>query len=170
VGVHSAGDFAAGFTHPFLGLDHLLAMVAVGIWAVQLGGRYVLAVPLLFVTAVAAGAAVAVSGGTIPGVESGIALSVLALGLLVAFSMRAARYWAIPLVAAFALAHGYAHGAEMPAFALGWHFLAGVLAATATLHALGIGAGAALKERQPLVRVGGAAISVFGGCLLLFPA
>jgi urease accessory protein len=166
-GIHSSGGFAAGFTHPFMGLDHLLAMVAVGMWAVQLGGRYLLVVPAVFVASMAVGATLGTASVAVPQVEGVAALSVLVLGLLVALSTRAAWYWAIPLIAAFALFHGQMHGAEMPAFAARWQYFAGVLIATATLHALGVGSGAALKEHTGLLRIGGAAISLFGGWLLL---
>lgn len=166
-GIHSAGGLAAGFTHPFLGLDHLLAMVAVGIWAVQLGGRYLLGVPVLFVVFMAAGAVAGTIGAPMPYVESGDALSVLGLGLLVALAVRASWFWAIPLIAIFALFHGHAHGAEMPASVVEWQYFAGFLIATSLLLALGVGAGIALKNHGHILRIGGAVIGVLGAWLVL---
>jgi len=166
-GIHSGGDFAIGFTHPFIGLDHLLAMVAVGMWAVQLGGSHLLAIPAIFVSSMAVGASIGASGVPLPQVEAGVALSVLVLGMLVALSLRAAGYWAALLVAAFALFHGHAHGSEMPAFSEPWRYFTGFVIATASLHALGVTAGTVLKNRPAILRIGGAAIGLFGGWLLL---
>lgn len=167
VGIHSAGGLASGFTHPFLGLDHLLAMVAVGVWAVQLGGRSVLALPATFVSFMAVGAALGATGTPLPHVEGMVAFSVLALGCAVGLSAaRLGWYWAIPLVAAFALFHGHAHGAEMPGFAAPWQYFTGFAIATALLHASGVAAASSLKARPDLVRAGGAAIGL-AGCWLL---
>ena len=166
-GVHAGGGFLAGFTHPFIGLDHLLAMVAVGIWAVQLGGRCLPALPVAFVTFMAVGAAVGAAGMPLHQVEGVVAFSVLALGIVVGLSARLAWYWAIPLVATFALFHGHAHGAEMPEFAAPWLYFAGFLIATAVLHAGGVAAGISLKARSGILRLGGAVIGLFGGWLLL---
>jgi urease accessory protein len=166
-GVHAGGGFLAGFTHPFIGLDHLLAMVAVGLWAVQLGGRHLLVVPAAFVSAMAIGASVGAMGVALPQVESMVAVSVLALGALVALSTRAAGYWAVLMVAAFGLFHGHAHGTEMPAFAAPWQYFAGFTIATASLHAIGVTGGMALKNRTGILRAGGVAIGLAGGWLLL---
>jgi len=166
VGIHSAGSFSAGFTHPFIGLDHLLAMVAVGVWAVQLGGRRVLGLPATFVGFMAVGAALGAAEMPLPHVEGMVALSVLALGCVIGLSARLAWYWAIPLVAAFALFHGHAHGAEMPDFAAPWQYFIGFALATALLHGSGVAAASALKARPYLVRAGGAAIGL-AGCWLL---
>ena len=167
VGVHPDGGFATGFAHPFFGLDHLLAMVAVGVWAVQLGGRQLLMVPATFVLAMVAGALAGKYGIALPQVESMVALSVLALGVLVALAARAKWYWAVPVVAAFALFHGHAHGTEMPEFSAPWQYFAGFTLATAALHALGVGGGVALKTHPAILRAGGAAIGLVGGWLLL---
>jgi len=161
-GVHYGEGFAAGLAHPFLGLDHLLAMIAVGIWAVQLGGGRALAIPAAFITAMVAGAMLGAAGFAMPLGEAGIAVSVLTLGALVAFTPRAAWYWAVPLIGAFGLVHGHAHGAEMPAFAAPWQYFAGLVVATALLHAFGAGGGLLMRRRIPLLRAGGAAIGLAG--------
>lgn len=137
-----AVGFAHGFLHPLSGLDHVLAMVAVGIFAANLGGRALWAVPASFVALMAAGGALGMSGVEVPFVEIGIAASVIVLGSVVA--LRATNWplgAAMAMVGAFAIFHGYAHGAEMPANASGLNYAAGFLAATALLHAAGIGAG-----------------------------
>ncbi len=165
-GVHAEGGLATGLAHPFMGLDHLLAMVAVGIWAAQLGGRHLLILPATFVAAMAAGAAAGTYGIALPQVESMVALSVLVLGLLVAFAASTKWHWPVSLIALFALFHGHAHGAEMPDFSAPWLYFAGFLFATAVLHAIGVAAGAALKARPGILRAGGAAIGLAGSWLL----
>jgi urease accessory protein len=165
--VRADGGLASGFAHPFVGLDHLLAMVAVGVWAVQLGGRYRLLLPATFVAAMAAGAGAGLLGIPLPRVESLIALSVLVLGALVAASVRAGWQWPAALVALFALFHGHAHGAEMPVFSSPGLYFAGFLLATALLHAIGVVAATLLKERAAIVRFGGAAIGLAGSWLLV---
>ena len=99
IGAHPEGGLAAGLAHPFMGLDHLLAMVAVGAWAVQLGGRYLLILPATFIAAMTAGAAAGSLGITLPLVESLLALSVLALGMLVAFAAKTQWHWPVSLIA-----------------------------------------------------------------------
>jgi urease accessory protein len=167
VGVHANGGFSTGFVHPFFGLDHLLAMVAVGIWAVQIGGRSLLALPVTFVTSMAVGAALGAAGVPLVQVEGVVALSVLALGCAVGSSVRLAWYWAVPLVAAFALFHGHAHGAEMPDLSSPWQYFAGFAIATAALHALGVAAGVLLKSRPGILRAAGTAIGLAGGWLVI---
>jgi urease accessory protein len=166
-GVHADGGFTTGLAHPFLGLDHLLAMVAVGIWAAQLGGRSLLALPAAFVIFMAAGAALGAAGVPLPHVEGMVAVSVLALGCVVGLSARLAWQWAIPLVAGFALFHGHAHGAEMPGFATPSLYFIGFALATGLLHAIGVAGAAALKRHPAVVRAGGAAIAFAGALLLL---
>jgi len=162
-----APGLASGLAHPFMGLDHLLAMVAVGVLAVQLGGRLLWALPATFVAAMAAGALAGTYGIALPQVEGMIALSVLVLGLLVAIAAGARWQWPVTLVALFALFHGHAHGAEMPALGSPALYFAGFLAATAVLHAIGVGFGAALKTRPALLRTGGVAIGLAGSWLLV---
>lgn len=159
---------ASGFVHPFSGLDHLLAMIAVGLWAAQSGGRAVWLLPIAFPAAMALGAVAGVAGVALPAVEVGIALSVLALGALVAFAVRLPALGGAALVAVFAVLHGHAHGAEVPAAADTIAYGAGFILATALLHLIGIGLGLALKSPQAArgVRVGGAAIAAAGVALI----
>jgi urease accessory protein len=167
VGVHADGGFSTGLAHPFFGLDHLLAMVAVGIWAAQIEGRSLLALPAAFVTAMAVGAMLGAADVPLPQVEGMVALSVLALGCVVGLSARLALHWAVLLVAAFALFHGHAHGSEMPHFAAPWQYFIGFAVATALLHALGVAAASALRTHPALVRSGGAAIGLAGVWLVV---
>src|SRR5262245_30306264 len=167
VGVHADGGFASGFTHPFIGLDHLLAMVAVGLWAVQLGGRQLLIVPSAFVSVMAIGAALGAAGAVLHQVESMVAVSVLVLGAVVALSTQAAWCWAVLLVGFFGLFHGHAHGTEMPDFAAPWQYFIGFTLATAALHATGVMGGLALRKHAGIVRAGGAAIGLIGAWLVL---
>jgi len=134
-------DFNTGFAHPFSGWDHLLAMIAVGLWAAQLGGRARWLVPAAFVVALTVGAALGRAGVNFSGVEQGIAASVFVLGVLIATTARLPVAAGMALVGLFAIFHGLAHGAEMPATngALGYGF--GFIAATALLHAAGLALG-----------------------------
>jgi len=166
VGVHPDGGFATGIAHPFIGLDHLLAMVAVGMWAAQRGGRHLLLLPATFVATMAAGAVAGTYGLPLPQVEGMVALSVLVLGLLVALALNTRWVWPVSLVALFALFHGHAHGTEMPEFSAPWLYFAGFTIATAALHAIGVAAGVALKTRPGILRAGGAAIGLAGSWLL----
>lgn len=150
----------AGLAHPFLGIDHVLAMLAVGFWAAQTGGRALWAVPLTFMTALAAGAWLGVSGFPLPAVETGIAASVLALGLLVAFAIRLPLAAGMALTSVFALFHGHAHGTELPAMVAPLTYGAGFLLATATLHGSGLLAALALNERR--LRLAGACVALAG--------
>lgn len=162
---HSAG-LIAGLTHPFSGLDHLLAMVAVGLWAAQKGGRALWLLPVTFVSIMALGGLMAVGGVTLPGMETGIAMSVLALGLLIALQSRGSLQVAGATVGFFALFHGAAHGVEMPLAASPWGYGLGMIAATALLHGAGVLAG--MKLRQVVLRAAGALISI-AGLGMLFP-
>jgi urease accessory protein len=136
-GAHGAG-FAQGLAHPFTGLDHLLAMTAVGAWAAQQGGRAIWAVPASFVIAMMAGALAAVAGVQLPHVEAMVAASVLVLGLLVTFQSRWPLAAGMGMVSLFAFFHGHAHGAEMPEAASPLLYGAGFVIATAILHIAGI--------------------------------
>lgn len=134
------GSLAAGFSHPLFGLDHILAMVAVGLWASLLGGRALWAVPAAFVATMLMGFALALMGAPLPMVEPVILASTVVLGLVVAAALRLDLGLCMALVGAFALFHGYAHGAELgEAGAL--RFGAGFALATAGLHAAGVGLG-----------------------------
>jgi urease accessory protein len=162
-GAQGAG-FAQGFLHPFGGIDHLLAMVAVGLWAAQRGGRALWAVPAAFVAMMAVGGVAGASGVTLPLVELGIAVSLVVLGAAVAFSIRLPIAAAAALVGLFALFHGHAHGAELPETASALAYGLGFVAATASLHGLGVAIGVLLKRDagKLFVRVGGAGIAATG--------
>lgn len=171
---HSGHDggagFGAGFAHPFGGLDHLLAMAAIGLWAVQQNSRRALwLLPLAFVLPMALGFAFAFAGIALPAVETGIAVSVLVLGLLVAFAARPAPAVAAALTAVFALFHGHAHGSELPQADMAAGYAAGMVLATALLHGLGLlGAGLAQRAALPaLTRAAGAAAALAGLVILV---
>ncbi|WP_374302125.1 HupE/UreJ family protein [Ferrovibrio sp.] len=169
-GEPAALGFAGGFVHPLGGLDHLLAMVAVGLWAIQHGGRRALwLLPLSFVLPMAGGFALALAGIGLPGVEAGIALSVLVLGLLVAFAVRPPLPAAMAVTAAFALLHGHAHGSEMGDASHALLYAGGMVLATALLHAGGlVAARLAQQVALPmLTRAAGAAVAVAGIVILV---
>jgi urease accessory protein len=157
--------FAHGFLHPIGGLDHVLAMVAVGLFAANLGGRALWAVPASFMALMAAGGLLGMAGVGLPYVEAGIALSVLVLGAVVALGARWPVGAAMALVGMFAIFHGHAHGAEMPADASGAAYAAGFVAATGLLHLAGIGIGLAVRSGA-VRRLGGAAVALAGVGLL----
>jgi urease accessory protein len=140
------GGFGAGFAHPFTGLDHMLAMIAVGLWAAQLGGRARWAVPLAFMGAMTVGAGLALAGVRLPMVETGIASSVLVLGLMIAFAARLPVVVSAVLVGAFAVFHGHAHGNELPQAASEALYGAGFLLATGALHVFGLSLGARMHR------------------------
>jgi len=145
-GIGRAGGFMHGFTHPISGIDHVLAMILVGIFAYQLGGRALWLVPAAFVAAMALGGALGLGHIPVPLVEIGIALSVIVLGALVATSFRAPVLAASAIVGFFAVFHGFAHGAEMPANASAVAYAVAFLAATAVLHATGAASGFLLAK------------------------
>jgi urease accessory protein len=158
--------FHSGFSHPLHGLDHLLAMIAVGLWAAQLGGRARWAVPASFVGVMAVGGALGMAGVHVPYMEQGIVASVMAMGLLIALSAKLPLPASMAVVGVFAMFHGLSHGAEMPVNAVGFAYGAGFVLATAMLHACGIGlASVARSVRLPVVRWAGAAIAVAGVAL-----
>lgn len=140
-GIGDTSGLAHGFMHPLSGLDHQLAMILVGIFAYQLGGRALWLVPLTFVAVMAFGGMLGVNDLPLPFVEIGIALSVVLLGAVIAFGVKAPVAVAMGLVGLFAVFHGHAHGAEMPLDASGAEYGLGFTLATALLHASGIGAG-----------------------------
>ena len=156
----------AGLTHPFVGLDHLLAMIAVGIWAGQLGGRAVWLIPLTFVSVMAAAATLASFGLLLPLMEPAIACSVLVLGLLIAGSVRLPTSVGALLVSLFAVFHGYAHGLELPQAASPILYGAGFVLATALLHGLGIGFALNSRQHKMLQRIAGYSLIAASGLLL----
>lgn len=163
---HAAGGFAIGFAHPLLGADHVLAMLAVGIWAAQLRGRAVWSLPLAFVVALLVGIQFGMMGATFAVVEPMIVSSLLVLGLLIALQLRFATSAAMALVAVFGLVHGHAHGTEMVGTLV--PYAGGLSVASLLLHGTGIGLGL-LLNRAPsqLYRLSGASIVVAGTTLLL---
>ena len=163
----STAGFVQGFVHPMTGLDHVLAMIAVGLFAANLGGRALWAVPLSFVSVMALGGALGMAGFGMPFVEAGIAISVMVLGLAVALRWKLPVAGAMGLVGLFAIFHGHAHGAEMPVDAAGFEYAAGFILATAVLHGVGLGFGLGIAKlgqlHSPrLMRIGGTAMAVAG--------
>ncbi len=132
------GGFLTGLTHPVLGFDHLLAMLSVGILSARMGGRAIWAVPATFVTVMALGALIGAKAVNIPGVEYGIALSVLILGFALALEKNLPAIWAMAGVGFFAIFHGHAHGTEMPAIVKPVIYAAGFLMGTAAIHIAGV--------------------------------
>jgi urease accessory protein len=159
---HTHG-FSNGLLHPLTGLDHICAMVAVGLWAAQRGGRALWLVPLTFVSIMVVGGILGMGGVGIPYVEQGIAASVLVLGIFIAAAVRLPLAASMAIVGLFALFHGYAHGAEMPDTASGLAYGIGFVIATASLHFCGISLGLAAQKfaSAKLIRFAGGAIA---GC------
>lgn len=167
VGTGGASGLAAGFGHPLSGLDHMMAMVAVGLWAALKGGKALWLWPATFVGIMLAGGALGMAGLPIPLVEPAILASVVALGLLVALAVDLPVAAGALVIGLFALFHGHAHGTEVPETASGLEYLAGFAVATAMLHGVGIGAAAALGRRfRGVVRAAGAASAAVGVALV----
>lgn len=164
IGVGPATGLAHGLAHPLIGIDHIAAMVAVGLWAAQRGGRAVWAVPLTFMTAMWIGGLVGMIGVSIPFVEPGIVASVLVLGVLVTAAVRLPFVASGLLVGLFALFHGHAHGSEMPATVSGLYYGIGFIVATGLLHCCGIGMGLVARQlgNPRLIRYAGAATVMLG--------
>ena len=162
-------NFIAGLTHPLSGLDHVLAMIAVGVWATQLGRRALWCVPLAFVATMAVGGLFGFAGLPLPLVEVGIAGSVLILGGLIALASRLSLAASMVLVGVFALFHGYAHGAEMIAGSTALWYSVGFMLTTALLHGAGLGIGLMAQRGLPArgLRLGGAVIAASGMWLLV---
>jgi urease accessory protein len=161
------GGLAGGLAHPFMGLDHLLAMIAVGLWAAQLGRRAVWQVPLAFVAVMGIGFGLARLGFSTPMAEPMVVASVAVLGAIVAGAVRIPAGLGAALVSVFAVFHGFAHGIEMPAASSAWAYATGFAIATASLHLVGLGLGMSLHRLPIAARLGGAAISVTGVALLV---
>ena len=169
--IGEAAGFSHGFAHPLSGLDHILAMVMVGVFAFQLGGRATWLVPATFVLVMALGGALGVAGINVPFVEIGIALSVVVLGAVVAFNVKAPLAAALGVVGLFAIFHGHAHGAEMPENATGAAYAAGFMIATALLHvaglALGYVVGRAGERQGAFVTRAAGGIAALSGIVIL---
>lgn len=158
------GGFVSGFRHPITGLDHVAAMVAVGLWGAYLGAPAMWLLPVIFPMVMALGGAMGVLGVPLPGVEICIALSAIALGIMVAFAARPPLWVAAVMVGFFAIFHGHAHGTELPNAANPYTYAAGFVIATGLLHLSGIAFG--LLVRWPwgrvAVRAGGGVITAVG--------
>ncbi|MGE7472410.1 HupE/UreJ family protein [Bosea sp. NPDC003192] len=166
-GAGPVDGFVHGLMHPLTGLDHVLAMVAVGLWAGLVGGKARIAYPMAFVGTMALAGAWGMSGGSLPGVEIGIAFSVIILGAAVALKASP------PLIAGalacgiLAIFHGFAHGAELPENASGLAYAAGFVVATAALHLVGIVLAGTIAARAPLIaRITGGGLVLAGVALL----
>jgi len=167
---HTHG-FVHGFAHPIGGIDHILAMVAVGIFAANLGGRALWAVPLTFMSFMVVGGALGMLGVSVPFVEVGIALSIVVLGIAVAVKWNWPLTAAMAMVGLFAVFHGHAHGTEMPLDASGASYALGFVAATGLLHLAGIGIGLAIGKTGQLTshrvtQAGGVAVALAGVAVL----
>lgn len=161
---HGGHGFLDGFAHPFMGLDHLLAMAMVGTWSV-LHGRRVWLAPALFMAMLVAGAVAGQGGVTLPALEPMVAASVVLLGLMLALPLRLNETAALGLIGGFAFCHGLAHGGELSS---GTHVLAGMLLGSAALHGLGmLLAYAALRQRPHWTRALGQAVAWAGGALVV---
>lgn len=160
---HNAG-FAIidGLSHPVTGMDHLLAMVAVGFWAALIGGRALIALPFTFVLSMAIGALLAAAGYASGGIEAAVLGSVIVLGAAIALRLEVPLAVAVGITALFALAHGQAHGLEVPDSASLASYIAGFAIATTLLHIGGVVAGRMMVRVPALTRVVGAAISAAG--------
>jgi urease accessory protein len=159
-----SGGFMSGFTHPLFGLDHVVAMIAVGLWGAFLGRPAIWVLPVVFPMVMAFGGALGVIGVPLPGIETGIAASALVLGLMVTLAIRPPLWVAALLVGVFAIFHGHAHGTELPAATNPLLFSAGFVSATGMLHLAGIAFGELSRWSwgAVAVRVGGALIALSG--------
>jgi urease accessory protein len=164
----AAGGWSEGFAHPFSGIDHLAAMVAVGLWASQLGRPALFLLPLMFLGAMALGAAASFAGANLPLADDGVAVSVAMLGVLLAVAARPPLLTSGALVAAFGVMHGASHAAEMPLEAAPFLYGLGFLGATATLHLAGIALGTLTTRPlgRRLLPIGAAAIIGLGVMLV----
>lgn len=166
-----AAGFVTGFVHPISGLDHVLAMLAVGLWGAELGAPAIWMLPVAFPMVMAIGGMLGLMGMRIPGTEYGIAASAILLGVAVVLEARPPIALAAALIGVFAICHGYAHGTELPPDESAVLYSVGFVIATGSLHAVGIGIGAFYRWTwgQKLVRGAGLAIAV-GGAFFMWQA
>jgi urease accessory protein len=163
-GTAAGAGFVTGFLHPLGGLDHLLAMLAVGMWGAQLGNPAIWALPVAFPMVMAFGGVAGILGVPLPAVEIGVAISVVVLGAMIGLDRRPPLWGAALIVTFFAVFHGYAHGAELPGQTSAVAYSAGFVTATGLIHITGIGIGFVTKlpHGTLILRVGGSAIAVTG--------
>ena len=161
-------SIATGFVHPFGGIDHILAMIGVGLWGARIGGRALWQLPLAFVAALLVGALVSLGGAGLPAMEIGIAGSVAVLGLAVLFGAKVPAWVGFGVTALFGLFHGQAHGVEMPASGSAASYIIGIVAASAVLQGIGVTLGVAARrgEGRLALRFGGAATAIVGALML----
>ena len=159
-GVEGDPGFLSGLLHPLLGFDHLLAMVAVGLLSVQMGGRAVWFVPLAFLAFLAVGGGLGLAGIPLPQVEGAIAMSVFGLGLAIALNASIGMVFAMLMVGFFAVFHGHAHGVEIPTIAQPALYVAGFMVASAVLHLLGVGLGALQSHEVARAKIGAGACGI----------
>ncbi len=166
-----AAGFLAGLAHPVSGLDHVLAMVAVGLWGAVLGAPAIWVLPVAFPLVMALGGLMGLLGFPLPGVEVGIAVSAIVLGVMVLAEVRPPLWLAAAIVAFFAIFHGHAHGRELPAGTSALLYSLGFVVATGLLHAVGIALGGAHRwaAGRQAVRVAGGGVAA-AGCFFLWRA
>jgi len=164
-----ASGFLTGFLHPISGLDHVLAMIAVGLWGAQLGPPAVWILPITFPMVMALGGTLGLMGVALPGVEVGIAISALVLGILVLAEARPPLAIAAVVVGFFAIFHGHAHGTELPAGESGLLYSVGFVVATGCLHAVGIALGLLNRwsSGRTALRAAGAVVALSGVAFLV---
>lgn len=163
-GVGETTGFVHGLTHPISGVDHLLAMVAIGMWAIQIGGRGMWVLPACFVSMMIIGSILGFSGIPVPFIEEGILASILILGILIAAAFKSPLVYSAVIAGIFAIFHGYAHGAEMPATSGTATYMFGFTCSTALLHLSGLGIGALLQATNLKIvgRFAGGAVALGG--------
>lgn len=163
-GAGVSGGFVAGLMHPVLGWDHVVAMVAVGLWGAFLGQPAIWILPVVFPLVMAFGGALGVMGVPVPAVETGIAVSAMVLGAMVALAARPPIWVAAVIVGVFAIFHGHAHGTELPGAANALAYSLGFVVATGLLHLTGIAFGSLVywPAGKIAVRSGGAIIALAG--------
>ncbi|MBV9572252.1 MAG: HupE/UreJ family protein [Alphaproteobacteria bacterium] len=174
VGIGGTHGFVHGFAHPLSGVDHVLAMVAVGMFAAHLGGRALWLVPLTFVSIMAVAGLAGMAGVRLPFAEIGIGLSIIVLGMAVALQVSVPTLAAMAAVGFFAIFHGHVHGAEMPASVSGLTYGLGFVFATALLHGIGIGLGLAIARAgkaysRRILQISGSAMALAGVAFLVSP-
>lgn len=158
---HFSG-FAAGFAHPFAGLDHILAMFSVGLFASLLGGRAMWAVPASFIVMMLGGGMLGVIGVDLPAVEAGIVASIIVLGCLIGSGRSYSSWVASLIVGSFAVFHGYAHGVEVPPGTDELAYSVSFALATLSLHIVGLTFGSCMLTNRSAARLSGAVVALAG--------